>query len=133
MMYRKKKEVCANCRFFCQEVDPENRPYFDEKSGECRRHPPRDNFSWMRTRAYHWCGEWAAKTEKPLGWQSLSAHPQDERPVLLYQKGALCRRAGMIVGYWNTAFGKWHDDGDRLFEFHDFTAWMELPSAPDES
>lgn len=130
-MVDRKTQTCANCRFFCQEIDPENRLYFDEKSGECRRHPPRDNFSWFRTRAYHWCGDWQARGEKSAGWQRMSSHPLDERPVLLYKRDAFCRQSGVIVGYWNAAFGKWHDDGDRLFEFGEFTAWMELAPPPD--
>jgi hypothetical protein len=130
-MVDRKTQTCANCRFFCQEIDPENRLYFDEKSGECRLHPPRDNFSWFRTRAYHWCGDWQARGEKSAGWQRMSSHPLDERPVLLYKRDAFCRQSGVIVGYWNAAFGKWHDDGDRLFEFGEFTAWMELAPPPD--
>ena len=126
-MVDRKTQTCANCRFFCQEIDPENRLYFDEKSGECRRHPPRDNFSWFRTRAYHWCGDWQARGEQSAGWQRMSSHPRDDRPVLLYKRDAFCRQSGVIVGYWNAAFGKWHDDGDRLFEYGEFTAWMELP------
>jgi hypothetical protein len=127
----KKQQLCSNCRFFCQDIDPENRLYFDDRSGECRRNPPRDNFSWMRTRSNHWCGEWKGKGETATGWQRISAHPKDSRAVLLYKKDSLCRRSGVIVGYWNAAFGKWHDDGDRLFEANEFTAWMELPSAPE--
>lgn len=125
------KQLCSNCRFFCQDVDPENRLYFDERSGECRRNPPRDNFSWQRARSYHWCGEWRSRGEGPAGWQRMSEHPKDARPVLLYKKGAHCRQSGMIVAYWNAAFGKWHDDGDRLFEAGEFTAWMDLPMPPD--
>jgi hypothetical protein len=132
-MLERKKELCSNCQFFCQDVDPENRLYFDEKSGECRRNPPRDNFSWHRTRAYHWCGEWQGKTSGAAGWQRMSAHPKDSRPVLLFKKGGFCRQSGVIVGYWNTAFNKWHDDGDRLFEFNEFTAWMYLPAPPESS
>jgi hypothetical protein len=127
----RKTQLCSNCRFFCQDVDPENRYYFDEKSGECRRNPPHDNFAWVRTRSYHWCGDWQAQGLKPGGWQRLSTHPRDERPVLLYKRDGFCRQSGMIVGYWNTAFGKWHDDGDRLFEPGEFTAWMELPDPPE--
>jgi hypothetical protein len=127
----RKTQLCSNCRFFCQDVDPENRYYFDEKSGECRRNPPHDNFAWVRTRSYHWCGDWQAQGSKPGGWQRLSTHPRDERPVLLYKKDGFCRQSGMIVGYWNTAFGKWHDDGDRLFQPGEFTAWMELPDPPE--
>jgi hypothetical protein len=128
----RKTQHCSNCRFFCQDVDPENRLYFDERSGECRRNPPRDNFSWTRARSYHWCGEWSGKGGgAPTGWQRMSAHPKDARPVLLYKSGAHCRQSGMIVGYWNAAFGKWHDDGDRLFEAGEFTAWMDLPEPPD--
>jgi hypothetical protein len=127
----RKNQLCGNCRFFCQDVDPENRLYFDEKSGECRRRPPQGNFSWFRTRAYHWCGEWEGRSGKAAGWQRLSAHPKDDRAVLLFKKGAFCRQSGMIVGYWNAAFGKWHDDGDRLFEHNEFTAWTELPDPPD--
>jgi hypothetical protein len=132
-MMDRKRQQCANCRYFCQDIDPENRLYFDEKSGECRRYPPRDNFAWLRTRAYHWCGEWESKAQKDAGWQRLSSHPMDERPVLLYKKDAFCRRSGVIVGYWNSAFAKWHDDGDRLFEFNEFTAWRELPEPPESA
>jgi hypothetical protein len=130
-MIDRKTQLCANCRFFCQDVDPENRYYFDEKSGECRRNPPHDNFAWVRTRSYHWCGDWQPPSAKAAGWQRLSSHPRDNRPVLLYKKDGFCRQSGMIIGYWNAAFGKWHDDGDRLFENGEFTAWMELPDPPE--
>jgi hypothetical protein len=130
-MMKRRTRFCSNCRHFCQEIDPQNRLYFDEKSGECRRNPPRDNFSWMRTRAYHWCGEWEAEGQKTDNWQRMSDHPKDERAVLLYKKDAFCRHSGVIVAYWNTSFGKWHDDGDRLFEYGEFSAWMELPEKPD--
>ncbi len=130
-MIERRKQLCSNCRFYCQEVDSENRLYFDEKSGECRRSPPRDNFSWLRTRSYHWCGEWQPHGGQTTAeWRRMSEHTGDDRPVLLYKQGAFCRKAGTIVGYWNAAFGKWHDDGDRLFEHDDFTAWMELPGQP---
>jgi hypothetical protein len=125
------KQLCGTCRFFCQDIDPENRNYFDAKSGECRRSPPRDNFSWSKTRSYHWCGDWQPYSGKLAGWQRLSSHPRDDRPVLLYKKDGFCRQSGVIVGYWNSAFGKWHDDGDQLFEHNEFIAWMELPEPPD--
>jgi hypothetical protein len=126
-----KKQFCSNCRFFCQDADSESRLYYDEKSGECRRQPPHANFSWVRTRPHHWCGEWQPRALGPATvWQRLSAHPKDDRPVLLYKHGAFCRQSGMIVAYWNSAFGKWHDDGDRLFEYNEFVAWMELPKPP---
>lgn len=130
-MIKRRTELCANCRYFCQDLDPESRLYFDEKSGECRRNPPRDNFSWLRTRAYHWCGEWLPQTKEEASWQQLSTHPRDEKPVLLYKKDAFCRQYGVIVCYWNAAFNKWHDDGDRLFERNEFTAWKDLPDKPD--
>ena len=63
-MTDRRRQLCSNCRFYCQDVDPENRLYFDERSGECRRNPPRDNFSWLRSRSYHWCGEWQPRTGK---------------------------------------------------------------------
>ena len=130
-MIARRKQLCSSCRFFCQDVDPEKRLYFDEKSGECRRHPPQDNFSWLRTRSFHWCGEWQPQSESSTDWQRLSSHPLDDRPALLYKRDAFCRQAGVIVGYWNAAFSKWHDDGDRLFEHAEFTAWMDLPKPPD--
>jgi hypothetical protein len=132
-MIDRKTRLCANCRYFCQDVDTENRFYFDDKSGECRRHPPRENFSWFRTRAYHWCGEWQPQGTRAAVWQRLSTHPKTDQAVLLYKAGAFCRQSGMIVGYWNSAFNKWHDDGDRLFEYGDFTAWMELPEPPEST
>ncbi len=104
--------------------------YFDDKSGECRRSPPRDHFTWQRTRSYHWCGEWRATEDDKPDWQKLATHKKDANPVLLYRKDALCRQSGMIVGYWNSAFNKWHDDGDRLFDFTEFTDWMPLPAPP---
>ncbi|MEJ2118202.1 MAG: DUF551 domain-containing protein [Alphaproteobacteria bacterium] len=131
-MIDNKQQRCANCRYFCQDVDPESRLYFDEKSGECRRRPPHNNFSWWRTRSYHWCGEWEERADiKKRAWQRLSAHPRNEQPVLLYKRGALCKQSGMIVAYWNAAFSKWHDDGDRLFEYGEFTNWMDLPEPPE--
>lgn len=130
-MIERKNQLCANCRYYCQDGDSENRLYFDEKSGECRRNPPHGNFSWFRTRSHHWCGEWEAQGSARARWARLSTHPRDDRPVLLYRKGGFCRQSGMIVAYWNSAFGKWHDDGDRLFEYNEFTGWMELPEPPD--
>lgn len=122
---------CANCRYFCQEIDPENRAYFDDRSGECRRRPPHNNFAWCRTRLYHWCGDWEAQTAQAPGWQRVTSHPKNDRPVLLYRKGAFCKQSGMFVGYWNPAFGKWHDDGDRLLEYNEFTHWSNLPEPPE--
>ena len=128
---KRRSQLCSNCRYFCQDVDSENRLYFDDKSGECRRHPPRDNFSWLRTRSYHWCGDWEGDAKISSGWQKLSTHPRNDGAVLLYKKDSLCRQSGMIVAYWNSAFSKWHDDGDRLFEHNEFSAWMDLPEKPD--
>jgi hypothetical protein len=125
-----KQETCATCKFFSQDSDPESRMYFDTKSGECRRRPPRDHFSWTRTRPYHWCGEWRGADEKALAWQKIASHKKDESPVLLYKKDAFCQQSGMIVGYWNSAFNRWHDDGDRLFDQNEFTEWMALPDPP---
>jgi hypothetical protein len=131
-MLSPKHQRCGNCRFFCQDPDPENRLYFDEKSGECRRSPPHTNFTWCRTRLQHWCGEWQPQTDKMQDWQRISAHPRDGRPAILYRRGGFCRQSGMIIGYWNAPFNKWHDDGDRLFEYNEFTAWMDLPDPPEK-
>lgn len=130
-MIDRRKQLCANCSFYCQDVDPENRLYFDDKSGECRRNPPHGNFAWFRTRSYHWCGEWQSRSARVTSWQRPATHPKDDHPVLLYKRDAFCRQNGMIVGYWNNAFGKWHDDGDQLFEPTEFTAWIDLPEPPD--
>lgn len=125
-----RKECCATCKFFCQEVDPENRLYFDNKSGECRLTPPVDHFVWRKTRPYHWCGEWKAREQRARGWQKISGHPNDESAVLLFRKGKFCKQSGMIVGYWNNAFKKWHDDGDQLLDREEITDWMALPEPP---
>jgi hypothetical protein len=127
---KSRHECCATCKFYCQEDDPENRMYFDSKSGECRRAPPRDHFTWTRTRSYHWCGEWQGREERAAIWQKIPAHERDAKPVLLYRQDDFCQQAGMIVAYWNAAFNRWHDDGERLFEFNEFTAWMSLPEPP---
>lgn len=129
-MIANRQQSCATCRFFCQETDPENRAYFDENSGECRRKPPHSNFAWVRTRIYHWCGEWQPHEEKTRSWQRITTHPRDERPLLVYKNGGFCRQSGMMVVYWNAAFNKWHDDGDRLFEKSEFSDWMDLPDPP---
>jgi hypothetical protein len=130
-MIDRDKPCCATCRFYCQEIDPENRLYFDENSGECRRHPPQSNFVWFKTRPAHWCGEWQARSEKSRTWQRVSTHSKDDRPVLLYKRGAFCKQSGMVVGYWNARFNKWHDDADGLFEHDDFSHWMDLPEPPE--
>ncbi len=129
-MIKKRAKVCATCRYFCQEVDPENRLYFDEKSGECRATPPVDHFVWKKTRLYHWCGSWEAQEEQQLIWKKISLHPQDGNPVLLYRKGKFCKQSGVVVGYWNAAFNKWHDDGDQLIDRDGITEWMPLPEPP---
>jgi Protein of unknown function (DUF551) len=121
---------CATCRYFCQEVEPENRAYFDSKSGECRLEPPVDHFVWKKTRPYHWCGQWAAPEEKQLMWNKISAHSQDEAPVILFRKGKFCKQSGMVIGYWHKGFKKWHDDGDQLIDFDEITDWMVLPEPP---
>ncbi len=126
-----KQQCCDNCRFFCQNTDVENRLYFDENSGECRRHPPHNSFVWHKTRPLHWCGEWQPLSEITRSWQRISTHAKDDAPVLLYKKGAFCRQSGMLVGYWNARFSKWHDDGDRLFEHDEFSHWIALPYAPE--
>lgn len=124
-------ERCATCRYFCQDVDPESRLYFDPKSGECRKNPPIDHYVWQKTRPYHWCGQWQSKDEgRALVWRPLKTHAFDERPVLLYGKSLQCKHTTMMVGYWNSAYAKWHDDGDRLFDREEFTHWMDLPSPP---
>jgi hypothetical protein len=123
-------KCCATCRFFCQEVDPENRLYFDSKSGECRAAPPIDHFVWRKTRPYHWCGGWQAQEDKLLVWKKISAHPQDDTPVILYRKDRFCKQSGMVIGYWNADFKKWHDDGDQLIDREDITGWIPLPEPP---
>jgi Protein of unknown function (DUF551) len=125
-----KTKCCATCRFFCQEIDPENRLYFDGKSGECRANPPADHFIWKKTRPYHWCGMWQAPENKELMWSKISMHTQDEHPVLLFRRGKFCKQAGMVVGYWNSGFKKWHDDGDQLIDHNEITDWMPLPDPP---
>ena len=52
-------------------------------------------------------------------------------PSYIWHHGCGPTAAGMIIGYWNAAFNKWHDDGDRLFEYDEFTSWMDLPDPPD--
>jgi hypothetical protein len=131
-MIDRKQQRCANCRYFCQDTDPENRMYYDDKSGECRRHPPTANFAWNRTRLYHWCGEWEGASANTLKWQRLSTHPRTSEPVLLYRRGAFCKQSGMFVAYWNASYTKWHDDSDRLFENSEFTHWANLPIPPEE-
>lgn len=130
-MVDRNQQFCASCRYYCQDIDPENRLYYDDKSGECRRHPPQSNFVWYRTRPLHWCGEWERQTEKPPSWQRISTHAKDSKPVLLYKKDEFCKQSGMLVGYWNARFNKWHDDGDRLFEHNEFSHWVALPEPPD--
>jgi hypothetical protein len=125
-----KHDCCATCRFFCQEVDPENRLYFDSKSGECRFAPPRDHFVWLKTRLYHWCGQWQSKEDRVRTWQKTSAHADGDEAVLLFRKDAFCQGGGMIVGYWNKGFKKWHDGGDQLLEREQISHWMTLPDPP---
>jgi hypothetical protein len=124
-------KTCANCCFFCQDVDPESRLYFDSKSGECRATPPIDHFVWRKTRPYHWCGGWQAVEDKlPASWAKIGAHPKDDKPVLLYRENRFCKQAGMVIGYWNSSFKKWHDDGDQLIGSEEITDWMQLPEPP---
>jgi hypothetical protein len=130
-MIDQKKPACATCRFYCHSIDPENRLYFDESSGECRRNPPHNSFAWHKTRPEHWCGEWQPQADKVRAWQRIGTHAKDEKPVLLYKKGAFCKQSGLMVGYWNARFNKWHDDGDRLFEHDEFSHWMALPEPPE--
>ena len=130
-MIERQQQSCATCRFYCQTIDPENRLYFDENSGECRRHPPRGSYIWHKTRPTHWCGEWQPQSEKARTWQRVATHGKDDAPVLLYKKGAFCKQSGMLIGYWNARFNKWHDDGDRLFEHDEFSHWMALPEPPE--
>lgn len=120
---------CEGCRFFCQEVDAENRYYFDEASGQCRRSPPGEHFSWPRVRIHHWCGEWRPRV-RTREWQGFGTPPRPDRPVLLYKKGAFCKKSGMFVAYWNAAISKWHDGDERAFEYNEFTHWMDLPDPP---
>jgi hypothetical protein len=130
-MIDQKAPSCATCRFYCQTIDPENRLYFDENSGECRRHPPHGSFVWHKTRPQHWCGEWRPQAERVRSWERIATHAKDDKPVLLYKKGAFCKQSGMLVGYWNARFNKWHDDGDRLFEHDEFSHWIALPEPPE--
>lgn len=131
-MLERKRETCSNCRFYSQEVDPEQRFYYDDRSGECRRNPPTNNFVWFRTRPTSWCGEWQPATEKDLRvWQRVSTHLKDAAPVLLYKRGAFCKQSGMMIGYWNARFSKWHDDADLLFEHDEFSHWIALPEPPE--
>jgi hypothetical protein len=123
-------ECCANCRYFCQQIDPENRLYFDEKTGECRAGPPRDHFVWLRTRLYHWCGQWQPKEDRVRQWLKTSAHKDGDEAVLLFRKGAFCQQSGFIVGYWNSGFSRWHDGGDQLLEREQISHWMKLPDPP---
>jgi hypothetical protein len=123
-------EVCGNCRFFCQDVDPENRLYFDSKSGECRAAPPRDHFIWPKTKLFHWCGHFQTKNAVPREWRKTSAHGGDDKTALLYRSGSFCQQAGIVVGYWNQGFKKWHDGGDLLLEREYISHWMVLPEAP---
>jgi hypothetical protein len=37
----------------------------------------------------------------------------------------------MIIAYWNSVLSKWHDGDERLFEYDEFTGWMELPDPPE--
>lgn|GEM_PF-4545945 len=124
-------ECCANCRFFCQEVDAENRLYYDSKSGECRSGPPRDHFVWLKTRTYHWCGQWQSKERRVLSWRKVSSHPNNEEAVLLYRKQSFCNQSGIIVCTWNRSFNKWHDGGDQLFDREYVSDWMPLPEVPE--
>ncbi len=125
-------EYCATCRFYCQDGDPEDRLYYDTKTGECRRNPPQTHFVWHRVRPVQWCGEWQAKGGKVRHWQKIATHPKDSAPVLLFKRGEFCKGGGVVVAYWNAGFNKWHDDGDRLFAFDDATHWMELPEPPEQ-
>jgi hypothetical protein len=127
----KSAEYCATCRFYCQDGDPEDLLYYDTQTGECRRTPPHTHFVWHRVRPLQWCGEWQAKGGAAPAWRKISTHPKTGTPVLLYRRGDFCKGCGVVVAYWNTAFNKWHDGGDRLFEFDDATDWMELPQAPE--
>jgi hypothetical protein len=125
-----RSKCCATCRFFCQDVDPESRLYFDANSGECRAYPPSDHFVWKKTRPYHWCGGWGAREEKQPGWNKTATHPKDAKPVILYREKRFCKQAGMVIGYWNASFEKWHDDGDQLIDSGEITDWMPLPAPP---
>lgn len=129
---KKNTQICAACRFYCQDGDPEDRLYYDTQTGECRRQPPSGHFVWHRVRPAHWCGEWQARAGKAAReWRKIGTHPKDGKPVLLFKRGEFCKGGGVVVAYWNAAFNKWHDDGDRLFEFNDATDWMELPEPPE--
>lgn len=126
----KRTAFCANCKFFCQDVDPDNRLYFDEKAGECRALPPSDNFVWKKTRLHHWCGHWQPSQEIQVQWAKTEDHNGSSKPVLLYRNQSFCKNSGFIVGYWNEAFNKWHDGGDQLFDRDHATHWMILPKPP---
>jgi hypothetical protein len=125
-----RNEVCATCRFFCQDIDPESRLYFDAKSGECRFGPPRDHFIWQKTKLFHWCGQWQSKESGARGWQKISARSDGDEALLLFRRNSFCRESGMIVGYWNKGFKKWHDGGDQLLEREQISHWMQLPEPP---
>jgi hypothetical protein len=127
-----RNEVCATCRFFCQEIDPESRLYFDAKSGECRLGPPRDHFVWQRTKLFHWCGQWRPKDVDARGWQRINACSDGDEALLLFRKHSFCQGAGMIIGYWNRGFKKWHDGADQLLEREQVSHWMALPDPPAE-
>ena len=125
-----RQECCATCHFFCQDLDPDNMLYFDNKSGECRISPPKDHFVWLKTRPYHWCGQWQPKERRAAQWQQASSETNKNEAVLLFQPDTFCQSAGMIVGYWNAIFNKWHDGGDKLMEKEKITHWMSLPKPP---
>lgn len=81
--------------------------------------------------AFHWCGNWEEQSGKSRNWARLTAPPETDRAVLLYKKGGMCRNSGVAIAYWSAAFNKWHDDGDRLFEYNEFTHFMDLPKSPE--
>jgi hypothetical protein len=125
-----KTQTCATCRFFCQDDEAKKTMYFDPQTGECRFGPPSDNYTWKRTRPEHWCGQWKAHAGKQLIWRKITSHEKDATPVLLFQQSKFCRKSGMIIGYWNDQFNKFHDDGDRLIGRDEVTDWMPLPDPP---
>jgi hypothetical protein len=81
--------------------------------------------------AFHWCGNWEEQSGKSRNWARLTTPPATDRAVLLYKKGGMCRNSGVAITYWSAAFNKWHDDGDRLFEYNEFTHFMDLPESPE--
>jgi hypothetical protein len=130
MSEKKNNRLCENCCYFCHEIDAENRYYFDESTGQCRLAPPGEHFSWPRVRVNHWCGKWQP-LNKGAEWRGFATPPNPDRPVLLYKKGRFCKKNGMIIAYWNSVLSKWHDGDERLFEYDEFTGWMELPDPPE--